>query len=152
MKRVPRQKKLALQFIRPARLDKTQVELLVRPIDFVSDQRMTQMREMNANLVRPSGPRSRPDDRAFLLLPNDTAFDPELGHRRRTLFVDRLLQPNGGGTMRPLPGEGRIHDRRFPLRPVMDKAEIFLLDLAALHRQTKASCRRPVFCDQTQPA
>src|ERR1044071_3896557 len=95
MKRVPRQKKLALQFIRPARLDKTQVELLLRPIDFVSDQRMTQMREMNANLARPSGPRGRPDDRAFLLLPNDTAFDPELGHRRRPLFVDRLLQPNG---------------------------------------------------------
>ncbi len=82
MERMPRQEKLACQFIRPAGLDKTEIKLLVRPVNLVPDNRMTEMREMDTDLVRPAGSRNRPDDGERIFPsgapPNESSFHPKV--------------------------------------------------------------------------
>ena len=54
--------------------------------------------------------------------------------------------------MHSLSRERGLEDCRFPLWPAADDREVFLFDLAALHRETKVSRRRRIFRDQHQSA
>ena len=77
MKRVSREQKLPRQFIGPAGLDETQVKLLVRPINLVADDWMSEMREVNPDLMRPARARLGADDSKAPSFPNESLFDLE---------------------------------------------------------------------------
>src|SRR5450432_539428 len=155
MQRVSRQEELTRQFFGPARLDKTKIELLVRPIEFVADDRMTEVREVNPDLVRPPGARDGPDDRKLIspvAWPNESFFNPKLRHGGRAFLVNRLFQPNGGRPMRALPRERRVHGRGFPGRPAAHDGEVFLRNELSLHGETEATRGGGVLRDQDEAA
>ena len=62
MERVPWEEKMPGERIGPTGLDELQIEFLVRPVDFVTHNRMAEMREMNTDLMRPPSSRNRPDN------------------------------------------------------------------------------------------
>ncbi len=65
MERVAREEQLALQLFAPPSLDKTQIKLLVRPIDFVADKRVPEVCKVNPNLMRPASARKCAHNREF---------------------------------------------------------------------------------------
>ena len=99
MQRVPRQEKLVCQFIGPAGLDKAEVKLFVRPVNLVPDNRVTEMRQMHPDLVRPAGARNGAHDSERIFPsgapPNESLFHSKLCQCRRAFWMDRLFQPNG---------------------------------------------------------
>ena len=67
MERVARKKKSPLQRLGPSRLDKLQITLLIFTIDLVAHDRMTAVREVNADLVHsPSDGVGLDECKAFL--------------------------------------------------------------------------------------
>ena len=54
---------LRCEFFGPAGFDEAQIELFVRPVNLVADQRVTEMREMHADLMGAAGLRQRADHR-----------------------------------------------------------------------------------------
>ena len=59
MKRMTRQKEFTFKLRGPTRLDKFEIERLVRPVNFIADNRMTKRGEMDADLVGASRFRNR---------------------------------------------------------------------------------------------
>ncbi len=49
------------------------------------------MGQVDANLMCPARARDGTDDRKLPILPNESAFDPEIRRRRRAFGVDGLL-------------------------------------------------------------
>lgn len=94
MKRVSWQKQLSLQFRCPTGFDKAEIKILVRPINLVANDRMSEMRKMDANLMGPAGARECAHDRELfrrVLRTNETSFGSKLCARGRSLRVNRLL-------------------------------------------------------------
>ena len=96
-------------------------------------------RATTANFSVPSGP-------------NESLFDPKLRLGGSALVMNRLFQPNRRGRVFSLPGKRRIHRGRFPIRPAADEREVFLPNLAALHRESEAARRRGIFGDKDEAA
>jgi hypothetical protein len=63
VKRVPVEKETALKRCRPAGLDKLKVAIFGRSVDFVADDGMTDVRNVNPDLMRSAGERLGLDNR-----------------------------------------------------------------------------------------
>src|SRR5215468_7678818 len=97
---------------------------------------MTEVGQMNPDLVRPSGAGNCPNDCKFSFwfrLPNESIFNPELGDRSRSGAMNHLLEPDRGKLMRPLPRNRSINNCLIPLRPAADNREVLLSNLMPLH-------------------
>ena len=70
MQGVSWEEKLAGEFFGPAGFDEAKIKLFVRPVNFVADQRMPEVGEMNPDLVGAPGARNCPNDREFSLRPS----------------------------------------------------------------------------------
>ena len=143
MESVPRQKQFALQLLRQALFDEAKVELLVRAINLVADNRMTEMRKMHSDLVRPAGAGECAYDGKLATtgsVPNELFLDSEIRYRRRAFFVNHLLEPDVRVLEVTLPQERRVDRCCRPVRPSSNDREIFLGDLVPLHRATKSPC------------
>lgn len=154
MQGVPWEKKHALELFRPAGFNEAKIELFVGPVDFVSDQGMSKVSEVDSDLVGAAGARNCPNDREFFvgfICPEEPFFDTQPGHRRGPAWMNDLLQPDGGMFVFALARNRRLNCGLFPLRPVRDKREIFLPDLAPLHCFPETAGGREILCDQNQP-
>src|SRR4051794_26588405 len=58
VERMSRQEKLLSQLIGPTRFDELQIKLFVRSVDFVAHDRMTEVREVNTDLMGSPRPRN----------------------------------------------------------------------------------------------
>lgn len=155
MERVTRKEKLSLQFCRPTGFNKLKIKLFVRPINFIADDGVPEMREMHPNLMCPSGAGDGPDNREparRVVWPNEPPHDPELRYRRRAAFVDHLLEPDARGGEFALARERSVDRRRLPFRPAKHDREIFLFDLAPFHRAAEPARARQIFRDQDESA
>ena len=76
----------------------------------------------------------------------------KLGRCRRTLRMNRLLQPNLGRLMLSLSIERRIDYCRLPFRPAPNNGEIFFVNALLLHQQPESPGGRGRFGDEHEPA
>jgi hypothetical protein len=155
MERLSWQEKFSRQFICPPGLDEAEVELFVRPINFIADNRMTEMGEMDPELVRSSRLGNCPNDCESSWLtgwPNESLFDSKIAPGRRPLGVDRLLEPDGRVLVCALARERCIDPRLLPFRPAVHDREILLRDFTPFHGATEAPRRGGIFRDQDETA
>src|SRR4051794_29428578 len=94
MESVAWQQELPFQTRRPTGADEFEIELFVRPIDFVADDGMAQRSEVNADLVRPAGARRRAKNSERLAIATEPAHHDKIGKRGSTCGMDHLLQPD----------------------------------------------------------
>ena len=83
MQGMTRQEKATLQFISPTGFDEAQIKLLVGAIDFVADNRVAEVRQMDADLVGSPRARECADNGklpAWSSSPNESLFHPKFGH------------------------------------------------------------------------
>ena len=77
------QQESLLELMSPSNFDETQVQLLVGAIDFVTDNRVPEVRKVDANLVGPPRAREGADNGKLPLgssSPNESLFHPKFGH------------------------------------------------------------------------
>src|SRR4030095_4253888 len=118
MKGRPRQWQFPFEFARPSGLDKSEIKLFVRSINFIAHNRVTNGSQMHADLMSSSGARDRANQAEFVDLAriperralstanglwsrptsrsNELSLDPKFSLRRRSSRVNRLLQPDLG--------------------------------------------------------
>ena len=97
MEGVPREEKFPGQLIGPAILDKTEIELFLRAVDLVADNRVAKVRQMHSDLVGSTGPGDRANDRKAIPVrarPNESFFHSKCRQCRRASLVDLLLEPD----------------------------------------------------------
>ncbi len=155
MQSVSRQKQFALQLLRPTVFDEAKVKLLVRSINFVTDNRVAEMGKMDPDLVRAAGFGECPDNGELAAtgsVPNESLFDSEIRHRRRAFFMNHLLEPDVGVPEVPLTRERRVERCCLPLGPSSNDREVFFRDLASFHRATKSPRGRKIFGNEDEPA
>ena len=138
MQSMTRKQEFCFQLRRPACFDEFQIRpALASAINFVTDQRMTDLRGMQTNLMGPSGPRLGPQQSELLLIPLETLLDCEIGFRRCPALIDAAFQPHRRIAHLPLPDDRRINCGFFPFRPTSHDREVFLADGATLHGQAE---------------
>src|SRR5262245_64109486 len=126
MQGVSWEKKLPRKLAVPAGFDEAKIELFVRPINLVADQRMSEVRQVHSDLVGPSGAGNCPHDREFLggtICPNETFFDLDLSDGRGPKRMNDLLQPNGRRFVIALACDRGIDRGVFPFGPAVDDCE-----------------------------
>lgn len=96
MKRVTRQKKLALQFRSPTGLDELEIMLFVRPINLVADDGMTGRSQVHANLVSATGLRESANEAEmfFVRAAREACLNPKIRASGRAQRMNGLLEPN----------------------------------------------------------
>lgn len=94
MQRMTWQQQRTFERARPASLDEAQIEVFIRPVNLVPNDRMAQGREMHADLMRPPGSRHGADETEPIAgcgLPKETPHDVELSESRCTRGMDHLF-------------------------------------------------------------
>src|ERR1041384_3761765 len=163
MKRMPKQKELAIQVRRPTGFDKFQIQSFVRPVDFIANNWMPERCEVNANLSRASRFRKGANQSELISIrcrPFDfaqdrsceTLFNMKFSDSLRAFWMNHLFQPNPGRLMFALSIKRRFDSFRFPIRPAPNDREIFFVQMSILHEQTKSTRGRGRFCDKDNAA
>ena len=114
----------------PPGLDKPEIQLLVRPVDFVAYDRIAERAEVHTNLMSSPGMRDRANQCELIECARrspETSFDPECRPGRGAFGVNRLFQPDRRRLMLALPIEGSIDIFLIPFRPTPDDREILFL-------------------------
>jgi len=140
-----------LQFMRPTGLNKIQIMMPPSRIYLITNHWVPEMSQMHTNLVcapghRPGSHESKPTAGIFR-----PAFHKETCLRQRSVRMHPALKPDVGRTNLAQPNNRRIHLAFLPLRPAKNQSQVFLVDFATLHGQTRCSCRPGVFCHKDHP-
>src|ERR1043166_1232226 len=72
-------------------MHKIQVQILITSVKFVSDDRMTNMRKMNSNLVFATGQRGDTQQRKISLRPAKPALEGKFRARSRAIWTHSVL-------------------------------------------------------------
>src|SRR5438874_10487655 len=97
MQSVTRKQQRTLQRRSPARLDEIEVVIFIRSVNFVADDRMSDVRQMHADLMRASRPRKcahQAETTAVACFAAKTFFDFHHRASSSAVRIDSLLKIN----------------------------------------------------------
>jgi hypothetical protein len=125
-----RQKKLGLERRGPIGFDEFEVTVFVGTVNLVADNRMSDVGEMNPDLMGAAGLGFGSNQGVRLLSAFKSVQDAKGSEGRVAVGMDGLFQPDFGGLHGPLPQEGLIHNERFGGGPAVDNRGIGFPDPA----------------------
>jgi hypothetical protein len=150
-----RQEQFLFKLGSPSGFDETQVKLLVRAVNFIADDRMTEGAQMYANLMSSACPRNGakhaetiPRRGGFFKPP----FNKKFRLRSRTRRINHLFKQDRRILVLALTIQRSVDDLVFPLRPAANDCKIFFAKLMSLHQKPKIARSSRGFCDQHETA
>jgi len=120
----------------PAGLDEGEVVRLGGAVDFVADDGMAGVGEMDADLMHATGLGEGAEE-GEICVTGETAEDFETGTGGDAGGVNALFQINGGGTLGALAEEGGVDGELVGGGPSPDEGEVLLCDSATLHEHAE---------------
>ena len=91
MQGLSRQKQCAFEFRRPIILNEFEIVVLIRSINFVADNGVTERRKVNANLMRATGLWNRAHDCKTIAGANESVGDHKSCDSRRAVRMNCLF-------------------------------------------------------------
>lgn len=155
MKGVPREQQATRQGSRPARLDKFEVTALIRPVDFISDNRKPAGLQMNADLMHSPGLGESTDQGKSLTIRSRSLkamYDFKTRRGETTRRMDSLFQPDPRFNVEPFAADRSVQLPGVQSWPSPDEGEVGFSDVVRLHLAAKRTGTFAGFSDQSQPA
>jgi len=152
---VPRKQEPLFEGRRPSGANEFQVTAFVGTVDFVADDGISGMREVDADLVHATSLGKGPDEREAAAggrIERKTALHAEIGRGARSFGMDRLLEVNCGRLVFALAKDRRVHGEGIVRGPSPNQREVLFRDAAGFHLEAEGARRSAVLGHERQPA
>lgn len=137
----------------PAGLNEGEVMILRGAVDFVADDRMACVGQMDADLVHAAGFGPCPDEGERAIgTSRETAEDLKTGAGGRAGGVDALLEINAGGPVDALAEKRGVDGEFIGGGPAPDDGGVLLGDAAALHEDAEMAGGGPCLGNENEAA
>ena len=137
----------------PAGLDEVEIMVLGWAVDFVADDGVAGVSEVNANLVHAAGLGPCADEGEWAGVGACKAVeDQEACAGGNAGGVDALLEINAGRMMNALAKEGGVDGKFIGRGPAPDDGGVLLGDAAALHEEAEMAGGSPGFGNEDETA
>ena len=143
------QNKLPTLFIRQPVLDKGQVQVFVAAVEFVANDRVPDVREMNTDLVLPASPRPNIEQRKLAFNALETADNRTFRFRRRSVVTHLIL--NGNDTV-IVPAQGSVDNKSLRRDMAVNHRAILLFNRPRFPNAPEFTCSLCGLSDNNHPA
>jgi hypothetical protein len=135
--------------IRQTTLDQGQIQILVAAVEFVADNRMANVRKVDAYLMFAAGARFDAEQSEIFHNARKFSFDPEFRLRQRAIRTHAIFDRNATGF---ISSQWRINDPLLRRDMAVDNGQIFLFDGAAFENFSHLARDFGIFCDDDHTA
>lgn len=134
---------------RQAVLDEGEIAILVAAVKFVADNRMADVREVDADLMFASGKRKNPQQRKFSFATSKSSLNKKFCLRCRAVFADAIFHGDDAAFVL---AERRVNRPLLRRDVAVDDGEIFFFDGAAFDDFSEFAGGLGIFCDEDNAA
>lgn len=149
MKRVKGQNEFHALCIGQAVFHECQIAIFVMPVEFVADDRVTDVREVNPDLMFATGVRANLQQSKAPFRALETPLDPEFGGGLRAIGSNAVLDYDLAGFVL---AERLVDNLVILRRPAVDDGPVFLGDFPRFPGLPEAAGELIGFCHQNQAA